>query len=143
MTASGRSYWRVIPLLGGLTFMGHFNRVAISVAGNERIMEQYHIAPTQMGVVYSAFLLTYTIFMTPAGAFADRFGPWLALAIMMFGLAAGAVGTGIVGLTVGATQVVAVLLVVSVALTSGTGPALSLIPRSARPPIEGHRPNCI
>ena len=129
MTASGRSYWRVVPLLMGLTFMGHFNRVAISVAGTERIMGQYHITPTQMGVVYSAFLLMYTVFMTPAGAFADRFGPWLALGLMAFGLAAGAVGTGVVGLTVGAAGIVTALLIVRSVMGALSSP---LHPSTAR-----------
>ena len=38
----------------------HFNRVAMAVAGSERIMEQYALSPAAMGSVYSVFLLAYT-----------------------------------------------------------------------------------
>ena len=36
---------------------GHFNRIGISVAGAERIIPEYGIAPERMGMVYSAFLV--------------------------------------------------------------------------------------
>jgi len=80
-----------------LVFISHFNRIGISVAGNARIMDQYHISPTQMGRVYSAFLIVYTICMTPGGFFIDRFGARKALMFMGFGSACLAVLTGMVG----------------------------------------------
>ncbi len=42
--------WRVVPLLMGITFISHLNRVSMSVAGDERIMDQFAISPTQMGM---------------------------------------------------------------------------------------------
>ena len=57
-----------------IAFIGHVNRVSIATAGDTRIMEQYGISPTRMGMVYSAFLLTYTLCMIPGGLFIDRFG---------------------------------------------------------------------
>jgi len=80
-----------------LCFISHFNRISMSVAGDERIMEQYKIAPKQMGIVYSAFLLVYTIFMIPGGFFIDRFGPRTALAVVGLGSAAFCMLTGMVG----------------------------------------------
>ncbi len=82
-----------------LCFISHMNRVSMSVAGNSRIMAQYGFSPTEMGTVYSAFLLVYTIFMIPGGFFIDRFGPRLALLVMgggsaLFGALTGAVGLG-------------------------------------------------
>ena len=65
----------------------HFNRVAMAVAGSERIMEQYALSPAAMGSVYSVFLLAYTIAMVPGGWFIDRHGPRLALAVAGFGSA--------------------------------------------------------
>jgi hypothetical protein len=44
-----------------LCFISHFNRVAISVAANERLMPQFGISPERMGTVYSAFLLGFTL----------------------------------------------------------------------------------
>src|SRR2546426_5048054 len=71
---------RVVALLMALCFISHFNRVSISVAADERIMDQFSISPTAMGTVYSAFLLVYTIFMIPGGLFIDRVGTRRALA---------------------------------------------------------------
>ena len=84
-----------------LCFISHMNRVSMSVAGNSRIMAQHNVSPTEMGMVYSAFLLVYTIFMTPGGFFIDRFGPRIALMVMgfgsaLFGMLTGAVGFGVV-----------------------------------------------
>ena len=80
-----------------LCFISHMNRVSMSVAGNQRIMEQFGFSTTQMGAVYSAFLFVYTICMIPGGWFIDRFGPRLALATMGFGSAIFGALTGTVG----------------------------------------------
>jgi MFS family permease len=92
-----RVRWRILALLFAFSFMSWFNRVSMAVAGDEYIMAEYHISETKMGVVYSALLFAYTIFMTPGGWFIDRFGAWNALAIM--GLGSGLFGmlTGMVG----------------------------------------------
>src|SRR2546422_720176 len=89
--------WAVPLALMALCFISHFNRISMSVAGDEGIMEQYKIAPKQMGIVYSAFLLVYTIFMIPGRFFIDRFGPRIALAVVGLGSAAFCMLTGMVG----------------------------------------------
>jgi MFS family permease len=89
--------WAVPIALMALCFISHFNRISMSVAADERIMKQYGIAPEKMGLVYSAFLLVYTVFMIPGGFFIDRFGPRTALALMAFGSAAFCMLTGTVG----------------------------------------------
>ena len=66
-------------------------------AGDERIMKQFGISAEQMGVVYSAFLIIYTIFMIPGGLFIDRFGPRVALTVMGVGTAMFCAFTGMVG----------------------------------------------
>jgi hypothetical protein len=53
-TAPG--YWRIMVLLMVGVACCHFNRVSITVAGGERIIPAYGVKPTQMGVVYSAYL---------------------------------------------------------------------------------------
>ena len=65
----------------------HFNRLGMSVAGTARIMEEYGLKETQMGLVYSAFLLFYTLAMLPGGWFIDRFGARAALMVLTFGSA--------------------------------------------------------
>ncbi len=70
---------KTVFLLMLVVACAHFNRVGISVAGNERIMDEYGIKPEQMGYVYSAFLVTYTLAMLPGGLLIDRFGARRAL----------------------------------------------------------------
>ena len=66
--------WRILLLLMGFAFLGHFNRISISVAGTERIMKEYELTTVQMGSVYSAYLVIYTLFMIPGGWLIDRNG---------------------------------------------------------------------
>ncbi|HUY92182.1 MAG TPA: MFS transporter [Pirellulales bacterium] len=93
-----RAYVRIVVLLMLLVALGHFNRVGISVAGAERIMAQYELTPTEMGKVYSAFLLWYTLAMLPGGWLLDRFGPRRMLMAFAFGSALFVGLTGCVGL---------------------------------------------
>ena len=81
-----RVRWSILALLMAYAFMCHFNRVSISVAGTERIIGE-SVSATQMGTVYSAYLLAYTLVMVPAGWLIDRRGPRFALAAMGFGSA--------------------------------------------------------
>jgi MFS family permease len=96
--APGR--WGVVGLLMAYSFMSWFNRVSMSVAGTERIMGQYDISPTAMGVVYSALLFAYAVCMTPGGWLIDRRGAWLSLVLMGLGSALFVALTGVVGLVV-------------------------------------------
>ena len=105
--------WRVVGLLMALCFISHLNRVAMSVAADERIMEQFKITPTQMGGVYSAFLLVYSLCMIPGGFFIDRFGTRAALMFMGFGSACFGALTGVAGLGIlAAGQMLTGLLVI-------------------------------
>ncbi len=52
----------------------YVNRTAMPIAGPS-IMKEFGFSQTQMGSIYSAFLFSYAILMTPGGALADRFGP--------------------------------------------------------------------
>lgn len=139
--AESRGYWQVIALTMGLCFISHMNRVAMSVAGDERIMGQFRLSPTQMGAVYSAFIVVYAIGMVPGGFFIDRFGPRLALMVMGFGTALFAMLTGLTGSgLLAATQVWTALLLVrgcmgflTVPLHPGCARAISLwVPRGRR-----------
>lgn len=103
--------WRIVALLMALCFISHLNRISMSVAGDERIMKQYSLAPEKMGMVYSAFLLVYTVFMIPGGFFIDRFGARTALAVMGFGSAAFCALTGLVGFMEGAQVWLPLILV--------------------------------
>jgi MFS family permease len=90
--------WRIVPLLMLVVALAHFNRIAISVAGAERIIRPGFVSETEMGFVYSSFLVVYTICMIPGGWFIDRFGPRAGWLVLGFGSAAGVALTGVVGM---------------------------------------------
>lgn len=54
--------------------MSYFDRTILSIAA-PGIMKEFSISEIQMGVVFSAFLASYTLFMIPGGRWADRYGP--------------------------------------------------------------------
>ena len=76
----------VIFLLVLLSIMTYIDRIIITIAG-PGIMQQFSISETQMGTVYSAYLLSYSIMMIPGGWFTDFSGPRVSLAVMAFGSA--------------------------------------------------------
>ncbi len=82
-----------------IALVSQFNRYSMAKAGVMRIMPQYNISPTRMGMIYSAFLVTYTIFMIPGGLFIDRFGTRAALMMVCFSSAIFVTLTGVVGFT--------------------------------------------
>jgi MFS transporter, ACS family, D-galactonate transporter len=93
-----RGWWRVVMLLMLVVALGHFNRIAISVAGTERIIPENGIDATRMGTVYTAFLFFYMLAMVPTGWLIDRFGARATLIVFCFGSAIFVAGTGGVGL---------------------------------------------
>lgn len=80
-----RVRWLILGLLMAYAALVHFNRISISVAGTERIMEEYSLDENQMGNVYASYLFVYTLFMLPGGWIIDRFGPKGALMLLGFG----------------------------------------------------------
>lgn len=89
--------WLIVLMLMGFTFQGHFNRVGISVAGDERFIKFEGMSPQTMGLVYTTFLIVYTFSMLPGGWVIDRVGPSRALTGMGVGLGFCVVLTGALG----------------------------------------------
>src|SRR5579864_2356893 len=81
-----RTQAKIVTLMFALSAMSYFDRTVMSIAG-PGIMKDFHISETEMGSVFSAFLLSYTIFMTPGGGLADRFGGRRVLAVAGLGAA--------------------------------------------------------
>lgn len=124
--------WRVLALLLAMVALGHFNRISMPVAGTEQILRDYGhtITETQMGWVYSAYLIVYTLWMTPGGWLIDRWGPRRALMLLGFGSGAFVILTGLVGLAwSSAGLLVGGLLVVRACLGAVSAP---LHPAGAR-----------
>ena len=108
-----RVRWQVIVLVMALCFISHLNRASMSVAGTDQIMQQHGIDPVQMGGVYSAFLLVYSLCMIPGGVFIDRYGPRRALMVVGFGSAVFGALTGALGWVIhdGASLLVGLIVV--------------------------------
>jgi ACS family glucarate transporter-like MFS transporter len=77
---------KVVALMFALSAMNYFDRIVMSIAG-PGIMKDFGISETQMGSVYSAFLLSYTVLMAPSGWLADRFGGRMVLTVSGLGAA--------------------------------------------------------
>jgi MFS transporter, ACS family, D-galactonate transporter len=74
--------WRIVLLLTGYAALGHFNRIGISVAGSEIFIKQLGISETEMGWVYTTFLIVYTLCMMPGGWLIDRLGSGVAMTLL-------------------------------------------------------------
>src|SRR5690242_21378391 len=81
--ASYRRQISVVSLMVACSVMSYFDRTIMSIAGPE-IMKEFALSTTQMGSVYSAFILSYAILMIPGGHVADRLGPRLNLSSALF-----------------------------------------------------------
>ena len=80
---SSRQLW-IALLLAGYSVMSYVDRTLLSVAAPS-IIKEFAISETQMGIVFSAFQLSYMLMMTPGGRWADRFGARLVLTVMGVG----------------------------------------------------------
>ncbi len=78
--------FNIVALMALFSVMSYFDRTIISVAG-PGIIHEFGLSETQMGAVYSAFLLGYALMMIPGGHLTDRLGPWRTLIAMGFGAA--------------------------------------------------------
>jgi ACS family glucarate transporter-like MFS transporter len=108
--------WRIVALLMALSFLSWFNRVNIATAYTEQIQHQYAISEQQIGLVSTAFLLVYALWMTPGGWFGDRYGTRLSLGLMGIGLGVFAALTGEAGriFTTGATLLAGFVVIRSI-----------------------------
>jgi MFS family permease len=78
--------FNIVTLMVLFSVLSYFDRTIMAVAG-PGIMRNFGLSETQMGTVYSAFLLGYALMMIPAGYLADRLGAWRTLIGMGFGAA--------------------------------------------------------
>ena len=89
--------WLIVAMLMGFAFLGHFNRVGITVAAKAKFIGPGLLTEVQMGQVYSAFLWVYTLSMLPGGWIIDLVGPRRTLTGMGLGLGFCVVLTGLLG----------------------------------------------
>ena len=79
-----RARWAIVSLMAALSFMSYVDRTVMSIAG-PHIIKEFGFSETEMGTIFSAFILSYALFMIPGGWLADRFGPRLTLTVMGLG----------------------------------------------------------
>jgi len=70
----------LVAWLGILSAVGYLDRTNISIAGIQ-IGKEFGVGNTQLGWIFSAFLIGYAVFQIPAGLLAKRLGPRLVLAL--------------------------------------------------------------
>lgn len=66
--------WFLVFWLFVLSAVAYLDRVNLSIAA-ARISEEFAVSNIRLGLIFSAFLLGYALFQTPAGWLADHFGP--------------------------------------------------------------------
>jgi len=76
----------LVGLMAALSTASYFDRTIMSIAAPS-VMKQFGLSETQMGTIFSAFLLSYMLFMLPGGEVADRFGARPVLTISCIGAA--------------------------------------------------------
>ena len=95
-SGSRRAWTKIVALMVALSAMSYINRTVISVAA-PTLIKHFHLSETQMGSIFSAFILSYGIVMAPGGWLADRFGPRWILAVVGGGSAIFTALTAVVG----------------------------------------------
>jgi ACS family glucarate transporter-like MFS transporter len=71
---ASRVRWFLIAWLFVLSAVAFLDRVNLSIAGGS-LSTEYRLSNVQFGLLSTALLIGYTLFQTPAGWLADRFGP--------------------------------------------------------------------
>src|SRR5947209_18735168 len=87
----------VLALLWAFAFLSYLLRINITVA-QQFMARELSLSDIQVGYIFTAFLIGYTVFQVPAGVLGDRFGPRIVLTVS--GLCWGAT-TLLTGLTPG------------------------------------------
>jgi ACS family glucarate transporter-like MFS transporter len=79
--SQAKSYvrWFVALMVGSFAFVSYVQRMNISIAA-ELMMPELSLSKTQMGQIFSAFLVGYAIFQVPAGTLGDVIGARVTLA---------------------------------------------------------------
>lgn len=76
--------------------VGYICRVAITVVA-PGVMRDFDLTQVQMGTIFSAFLIGYTIFQVPSGALADRISPRRIFIVLCAGFSLLTIATAFVG----------------------------------------------
>lgn len=113
-----RYRWVVLALMVALTFINYIDRAALSIVA-PYIMKDFGLSPAEMGVLFSAFFMSYALFCFVGGYVSDFWGPkkTITIALLLWSVfaAAPAVAWSFVS-----------LFVVRVIFGAGEGPVSSV-----------------
>ena len=79
--------WSIVAMLCAISTISYVERVNVTVVG-DYLMRDFRFTQTQMGGIFTAFLLGYALFQFPAGLLTDRLGPRRILAGALLGCGA-------------------------------------------------------
>ena len=65
--------WTIGVLLGAGVLVNYFDRISLSVAAPQLQLD-LNLSPVEMGLLFSAFFWSYSLFQLPGGILLDRFG---------------------------------------------------------------------
>ena len=69
-----RIRWLLVGWIFAISAIAYLDRVNVSIAGSS-IQKEFGLDNTQLGWVFSSFVIGYALFQAPGGRLADRFGP--------------------------------------------------------------------
>ncbi|MDQ2858530.1 MAG: MFS transporter [Candidatus Eremiobacteraeota bacterium] len=81
-TRSSRKRYAILAILCLLYFISYLDRVTISVTA-PKIIDELHFSKTSMGLIFSAFAISYALLQIVGGVMGDRFGPRKVLSALM------------------------------------------------------------
>jgi MFS transporter, ACS family, glucarate transporter len=131
VSVASRSRRRVVVFGASLAFLSFLDRAAISQAA-PAISKELHLTPVQMGLVFSAFGITYALGEIPSGWLCDRLGArkLLTRVVLLWSLLTAATGAA---WNLGSLVVIRLLFGAG---ESGCFPALARVFRTWLPPRE-------
>lgn len=85
--------WVVLAVSWIVFFVAFLDRVNLSVA-MPLIAKEFSLAPEQVGYLFSAFFITYTLFQIPGGYLSDKIGPQKVLLVALIWWSIMTIATG-------------------------------------------------
>ena len=112
----------ILPPLWAFAFLSYLLRTNIAVA-QQYMARDLHWNNTQIGYIFTAFLVGYTTFQVPAGVLGDRFGPRIVLFLSALGWAVTTVFTGLAPGLIVKTATLSLVAVLLIRFVHGIGEA--------------------
>ena len=117
LSASRKS---VVPLLWSFAFLSYLLRMNITVA-QQYMAKELSLSDVQIGSIFSAFLIGYSLFQIPGGVLGDKFGPRLVLGAAGLSWVVTTILTGLLPGRLFSTPAVVVVVLIALRFLHGIG----------------------